>query len=123
MTEHSLLLVEDNQFFQEIYTDVLTSSGYTVNLAKDGEEAYHKISQEFFPLIILDVLIPKMDGFTLVRKLHKEQLTKQYKTIIFLTNLDTPKQKQEALILGNDYAVKSNITPQDLVMLVKKYLP
>lgn len=67
-----LLLVEDEQMLAEILSDTLGDRGFEVCLASDGVVALEKMHQETFDLLVTDVMMPRMDGFSLVRQLRKE---------------------------------------------------
>jgi DNA-binding response OmpR family regulator len=116
-----ILLVEDDQFLREINADILKSEGYDVITAADGIEALSKIKSDSWDLILMDVVLPKMGGFEIVEQVKKE---KQITTpIIFLTNSEYIEDKKRATDLGGIYAIKSSLTPPDLVALIKKHLP
>lgn len=123
MRAMKILLAEDDQFLRELYSDVLTAEGYTVETAIDGEEAYNKLVVGGWDLILLDIIMPKMSGLDVMKKAaEKGPLQQPNKSVIFLTNLDKGEEIKQALILGNGYLIKSQITPGDLVNEVKLYL-
>lgn len=118
-----ILLAEDDQFLRELYLDVLTSEGYDVETAIDGNEAFNKISLGGWDLVLLDIIMPKMNGLDVMKKISGTAPPQQpNKSVIFLTNLDKGEEIKQALILGNGYIIKSQITPGDLVNEVKLYL-
>lgn len=121
--DKKILIVEDDEFLRELYVDTLTAEGYQITPALDGEEAYQKIKTGGWDLVLLDIIMPKMSGLEVVKKLKAEiPNTKFSKTLIFLTNLDKGEEINEALSLGDGYLIKSQITPGDLVNEVKLYL-
>lgn len=123
MCAMKILLAEDDQFLRELYSDVLTAEGYTVETAIDGEEAYSKLIVGGWDLVLLDIIMPKMSGLDVMKKVaEKGPLQQPNKSVIFLTNLDKGEEIKQALILGNGYLIKSQITPGDLVNEVKLYL-
>lgn len=116
----NILLVDDDQLLREINGDILRSEGHAVTVSVDGEDAFEKIKQTKFDLILLDVILPKLTGFDVAAKARQElNLTTP---IIFLTNADDPKDKLQAQALGGEYAMKSSLMPPDLINLVKKYI-
>lgn len=121
--DKKILLAEDDQFLRELYSDVLKGEGYNLETASDGEEAFQKMSKGGWDLVLLDIIMPKMSGLDVMRK-SKElpQPLNQNKCIVFLTNLDKGEEIKQALILGNGYLIKSQITPGDLVKEVQLYL-
>jgi len=120
-----ILIVEDEAFLREIYVDALIPEGFQVDSAVDGEEAYTKIKQGGYDLILLDIILPKLNAFQLLDKLNLDQEydRSKNKIIIFLTNLDNDNDIKRALALGGEgYLVKSQLTPGDLIHEVKMYL-
>lgn len=114
-------MVEDDEFLREIYIDSLKSTGYFVDFAVDGEEALAKIRSGGWDLVLLDIVLPKLDGITLVRKIKTEG-NKYAKSYVFLTNIDSGDQLKEAAELGNGYLIKNSLTPKDFRQAVEKYL-
>ena len=121
--DKKILIAEDDQFLRELYSDVLKGEGYKIETAVDGEEAFQKMSKGGWDLVLLDIIMPKMSGLDVMRK-SKElpQPLNPNKCIVFLTNLDKGEEIKQALILGNGYLIKSQITPGDLVKEVQLYL-
>ncbi len=117
-----ILVVEDDVFLSEIYVDTLTKEGYNIDRAIDGEQATQKIKQGGYDLILLDIIMPKMDGISVMENLKQDPSFKLTCPLVFLTNLDNEEQMKKALSLGNGYLIKSLMTPGDLVTEVKQYL-
>ena len=118
-----ILIVEDDEFLRDLYVDTLSAEGYQLDVAKDGEEALEKIKVGGWDLVLLDIIMPKMSGLEVMKKLKTENpQTKFAKTLLFLTNLDKGEEINEALTLGDGYLIKSQITPGDLINEVKLYL-
>ena len=115
-----ILLVEDDQLLREINTDILSSEGFEVVSAVDGEDAFEKIRTSQWDLILMDVVIPKMNGFEVIDKVKDELKMQLLAPLIFLTNMDDEKDKSRAESLGGTYVIKGNLTPPDLVELVRK---
>ncbi len=118
-----ILLAEDDQFLRELYADVLKSEGYDVELAVDGEEALQKVTRGGWDLILLDIIMPKLSGLDVMKKVKETpQPLSPNKCVVFLTNLDKGEEIKQALLLGNGYLIKSQITPGDLTKEVQLYL-
>lgn len=118
-----ILICEDDEFLRQLYSDVLKAEGYQIEVALDGEDAYTKISAGGWDLVLLDIIMPKISGLDVMRKVKESpQPLAENKCIIFLTNLDKGEEIKEALMLGNGYLIKSQITPGDLVKEVQLYL-
>ena len=122
MNPERILVVEDDLFLRELYTDVLTGEGYTVEQAADGEEALTKIKAGGYDLILLDIIMPKIDGLEVMRRIKKEPPQSPNKAVLFLTNLDKDEEIKAASQLGDGYLIKSQINPGSLVEKVKNYL-
>lgn len=120
--DKKILLAEDDQFLREMYSDVLKGEGYTVETAVDGEEALQKVANGGWDLVLLDIIMPKLSGLEVMQKVTQNPPQNPNKSIVFLTNLDKGEEIKQALILGNGYLIKSQITPGDLVNEVKLYL-
>lgn len=121
--EKKILIVEDDEFLREVYLDALGTEGFTLDSAKDGNEALTKIKQGGWDLILLDIILPNISGIDIIKKLKAENPSVKYsKYLVFLTNLDKGQEINEALMLGDGYLIKSQITPGDLINEVKLYL-
>lgn len=122
MDSKKILVVEDDQFLRELYTDILNAENYSVDSASDGEEGLAKIKVGGYDLILLDIIMPKLDGLEIMKQMQTNPPQKPNKCVVFLTNLDKDEEIKEALKLGNGYLIKSQITPGSLVQEVKIYL-
>lgn len=122
MDTEKILVVEDDLFLRDLYGDILTSEGYKVDSAADGEEALQKIKIGGYDLILLDIILPKIDGLEVMRQIQANPPQNPNKCVIFLTNLDKDEEIKTALKLGQGYLIKSQITPGNLVEEVKTYL-
>src|SRR3989344_9324168 len=122
MDAEKILVVEDDLFLRELYTDILTTEGYKVDSAADGEEALEKLKFGGYNLVLLDIILPKIDGLEVMKRIQTKPPQNPNKCVIFLTNLDKDEEIKTALKLGNGYLIKSQITPGSLVQEVKAYL-
>ena len=120
--KEKVLIIEDDRTLSKLYQSKLSKSGYTVEVALDGEEGLKKVD-EFSPeIILLDIIIPKIDGFTVLERLRSQ--SKNQKTpIILLTNLGQDEDVERGKSLGaDDYLVKSNFTPTEIVVKMEDVL-
>lgn len=117
-----ILVVEDDLFLRELYTDILSGEGYKVESAVDGEDALQKMKIGGYDMVLLDIIMPKMDGLSVMKQMQGNPPQAPNKCVIFLTNLDKDEEIKTALQLGNGYLIKSQITPGSLVEEVKAYL-
>lgn len=122
MDQTKILVVEDDLFLRELYSETLSSEGYTVDTAADGQEGLEKIKKGGWDLVLLDIIMPKQSGLEVMEKIKAEPPKIRNKSIVFLTNLDKDEEIKEALRLGDGYIIKSQITPGDLVNEIKLYL-
>ena len=117
-----ILLVDDDSFISDIYTDKLKEEKFEVELAVDGEEALKKISELKPDLILLDILMPKMDGFEVLKKIKKDPVLSQIKVII-LTNVNQKDEAEKGSTFGvDDYVIKANFTPSVVMNKIKQVL-
>jgi DNA-binding response OmpR family regulator len=103
-----ILLVEDEKPLSNALKMKLIKEGYDVTIAEDGEEALNQTRAKKFDLILLDIIMPKMDGFTLLELLQKAGTTSS-QAVVVLSNLGQDDDIKRAKELGvNDYMVKAN---------------
>lgn len=121
-SQKRILLVEDEPAIARAMADKLTTEGFTVVRASDGEEGLAIATKDHPDLILLDVVMPKMDGMTMLTSLRKDSWGKEAK-VIFLTNLSEMEAVQKATELGVfDYIVKSDWKLSDVVKKVREKL-
>lgn len=102
-----ILIVEDDPFFQHFYARKLKESGYEVETANNGEEGLKMIDEAKPDLILLDIIMPKKDGFEVLQTLSQNQLTKKIPVLVFST-LGEKADVEKAMKLGAvDYVNKS----------------
>jgi len=118
-----VLIVDDDRYIRELYEELLKSEGYTVETAVDGEDGLNKISAGGYDLILLDVMMPKIDGYGVLVKLEDQAPKTKNGPIIILTNLANDPIIDQALTKGAKAAfIKSDHTPQEFLQMVKEYL-
>ena len=117
-----ILVAEDDKFLMKVYQAKLTKAGFEVQIGTDGEEA-EKILQTFMPdIILLDLMMPKKDGFEVLKDLKSSVKFKNIPVIV-TTNLAQAEDKQKALAMGaKEYIVKSDIPIQAIVQKLQSYL-
>lgn len=123
--QKKILVVEDDNFLRDIYSEILLKAGYKLETAEDGQKGLAKIRQGGWDLVLLDIIMPVMSGVDVMHKLKEEKdfvPTKYYKKLIFLTNLDNDQEIKEALKFSDGYLIKSQLTPGDVLNEVKGYL-
>jgi len=117
-----ILLIEDDPFISDVYITNLRNSGFEVSLASDGKRGLELIKKEKINLILLDLLLPKIDGFAVLKKIKKEPSSKNIPVII-LTNLGEKEDIEKGKKLGAiDYLVKISFTPKEVIEKINTYL-
>jgi len=115
-----ILIVEDEKPMAEALSMKLRDAGYETVLTYDGEAAITLLGQSKFDLILLDLIIPKKDGFSVLEELKKLQITTP---VIVSTNLSQDEDAEKAKALGaKDYFVKSDTPIAEVVERVKQTL-
>lgn len=118
-----ILIVEDDDILANMYETRFAKEGFIVEKAIDGVMALEKINHSLFDIILLDLMLPKIDGFEVLQKLKNTDSPNKNTKIIILTNLGQKGDIERAKILGiTDYVVKADITPNKLVQKVLDYL-
>ncbi|OGK22306.1 hypothetical protein A2866_05330 [Candidatus Roizmanbacteria bacterium RIFCSPHIGHO2_01_FULL_39_8] len=120
--EEKILLVEDDPVLQKLYSDLLTSAGLHYETASDGETGYQKMSEGGWKLVLLDLMLPKMNGLDIVKKLKEDPPQNPLGKIVFLTNLEQGKEVGEIKGLGYEYVIKSDLDPNQFINKVKSSL-
>jgi DNA-binding response OmpR family regulator len=122
MSKGTILIVEDQQGFRRIYHDVLANDGYDVLEAEDGEAGWEAVKSKKPHLVLLDLGLPKIDGFEVLKKIRADAETKHIPVIIFSV-LGEQKDVKKGLELGaNDYTVKGFYTPRQILSKIKNLM-
>ena len=119
-----ILIVEDDSFLRELCVKKLTKEGFTVFEAIDGEQALKEAGEIKPDLILLDVILPAIDGFEVLTRLRASKSEKISKVpVVILSNLGQETDIKKALELGaNDYLIKAHFTTDEIVGKIKKLL-
>ncbi len=117
-----ILIIEDEETISSMYKASMSKAGFEVVLASDGEEGLKKASESNPNLILLDIMMPKIDGFAVLEKLKADDKTKNIK-VVMLTNLGQSEDKEKGKKLGAvDYWVKADFTPAQVNEKINKLL-
>lgn len=117
-----ILIVEDDRIIGTMYETKLKQDGYIIFLAETGPQGFDKAIKERPDLILLDVILPQMDGFQVLQELKLNKLSREI-PVVMLTNLGTTEDRQKGEQLGAiEYLVKANLTPEQVRQTIKKYL-
>jgi DNA-binding response OmpR family regulator len=117
-----ILIVEDETNIRTMYADILREEGYEVIEQGDGKGGLEAVMAGDWDLLLLDIMLPKLDGIELLKRMKDHPATKD-KPIVVLTNLEDNRIKETCFNLGvKEFVVKSNIIPSEIVLSVKKYV-
>ncbi len=116
------MIVEDDEHISKVYEIKLRKEEIEVSIARDGEEAFAKITAEKPSVIILDLMLPKRDGFWVLEEIKKNPETASIPVIV-LSNLGQKSDQDRVLALGaNEFLVKVDYPIQEVIDKVKGYL-
>lgn len=117
-----ILLVDDDLTLREMYEERLKAEGFTVETAKDGQEALDKATQTRPNLILLDVMMPRINGLDVLKRLKEQDETKNIPVIV-LTALIQDRERLEGITRGaDDYVVKSETMPGEVIDKIHRVL-
>ena len=117
-----VLVIEDDNMICTMYKTKLEQDGYSVFLADNGSKGLEMAMSEIPDIIMLDVIIPQLDGFTVLQKLKEDEKTKDI-PVVMLTNLGTAEDQKKGKDMGAvDYMVKASFTPSQVSEKIKGYL-
>ena len=120
--QKTILIVDDEEFVVKALAKKIKDAGYEVLVQRNGEEGLHEAFEKHPDLILLDIIMPKMDGMTFLDKLREDEWGKSARVII-LTNLDSGEEAQKSREKGvTDYLVKTNWSLKDVLSKVEKML-
>jgi len=114
-----ILLVEDDPNLGEVIRDLLEIKGYAVVLSRDGEDALRTFSQGLFDLVLIDIMLPKMDGFALARAVRK---VNRRIPLIFLTAKTMKDDRIEGFKAGGDDYVTKPFHSEELLLRIEAVL-
>ncbi|MDP2909949.1 MAG: response regulator [bacterium] len=117
-----ILLIEDDPFLVDIYTIKLKEMGFSVDSTDDGDQAILKIKENKPDLVLLDIVLPNLNGWEILRKIKKDD-EMRYLKIIILSNLAEREEVEKGMKFGADkYLVKAHYTPSEVVKEITKIL-
>lgn len=118
----TILVIEDDKFLRELIAQKLLRENYDVSEAIDGEEGIKKIKEEKPDLILLDLILPGIDGFEVLAQTKKDPAVASI-PIIILSNLGQKEDIEKGLKMGaTDYLIKAHFTPGEIIEKIKNVL-
>lgn len=122
LSEKKIILVEDDPFLRSLMLIKLQKEGFNVTEAFDGEDGLKKVSEVKPSLVLLDLILPGINGFEVLQKLKSDSAT-SYIPVIILSNLGSRTDVEKGLKLGAyDFMIKAHFTPEEIVEKVKNAL-
>ena len=122
MENKKILIVEDDNFLANAYRVKFAKAGFDVHIARDGKDTLDSLNTFLPNLIILDLIMPVMDGYLVLEEIKKNELWKNI-PIIVASNLGQKEDAERAMKLGaNDFIVKSDLHLEDLIVKINKLL-
>lgn len=121
-TKGKILIVEDDRYISKMYQLKLSLEGYDVQVAENGKQGVDKV-KEFMPdIMLLDILMPELDGFEVLKIVKADDATKNIPVLI-MSNLGQEDHVEKGMKLGAiGYVVKSQYTPSKVVEKIKSVL-
>jgi DNA-binding response OmpR family regulator len=117
-----ILIIEDDKFLRELITRKLLEAGFETSEALDGEEGLKKIKEEKPELVLLDLILPGIDGFEVLSRMGEDPDLKSIPVII-LSNLGQREDVERGLKMGAvDYLIKAHFTPGEIIEKIKNAL-
>ena len=118
-----ILIVDDDEFLLDMYSTKFREAGFEVDFAAEGRTAKEKMKKHRYDAILLDIVMPELDGFTLLKDVRKENEDIKNTLIVYLTNLGQREDIEKGLALGvDDYIIKAHFTPSEVVKKVEELL-
>lgn len=125
-----ILVVEDDPFLSDIYCTKLKETDFETDLAATGDECWKKIRDKKYDLVVLDIVLPGMDGWEIMSKISEvrekggpEGEYMENLKVIILSNLGLKEEIQKGLRLGADsFLIKAHFTPTQVVEEIKKLI-
>ena len=117
-----ILIIEDDKFLRELISQKLEKAGYEVCEAIDGEEGIKQVKTENPDLVLLDLILPGIDGFEVLSQMKREPALSKIPVII-LSNLGQKEDIEKGINLGaDDYLIKAHFTPNEIIEKIQAVL-
>lgn len=118
----TILLVEDDTFLAKIYSMALSAHGFHVSVATNGEDGLRAIQKDLPHLVVMDIMLPRMDGFEMLERIKSESQIASIPVFV-LSNLGQREDVERCMELGAaQYFIKAHVLPADVIREAKKLL-
>jgi CheY-like chemotaxis protein len=116
-----ILIIEDEEYLSDLYKMRFEQSGHEVFAVNNGQEGLAIAKNEQPDIILLDIMLPNMDGYEILKRLKKDPATRQI-SVFFLSNMVQDGEIKRGMQAGaDDYLIKSNLTPSQLLEKLEKF--
>ena len=117
-----ILLIEDEDFIRDLYKRQIGLAGFDIDAFPNGKSGLDSARQTKYDLVLLDIMLPDLNGLEILKELKQNEQTKNF-PVILLTNLGQDSVQKEGAALGaSGYLIKASYTPNQIVEEVKKIL-
>lgn len=117
-----ILITEDDVMLRDMYKMRLEAEGFKVDTADNGLEALKKIKVSRPSIVLMDIMMPVMDGLTALKKMKSDPEMKDIPVIIMTVLIQEEKRKEGIELGASDYLIKSETMPQDVVSKIKEIM-
>lgn len=121
-TNAKILLVDDDMTLHEMYAERLRAEGYNIVSAYDGEEAIEKVYKEMPDVILLDIMMPKINGIDVMKKLREDEKTANIPVILLTALVQEINKIKDMMKPYDQYLIKSEIMPAQVIEAIEKSL-
>jgi len=120
---HKIIFIEDDVALVRAYQNKFAMEGFEVDSAFDGLEAIQKLGLNDYDIVLLDLMLPKINGFDVLKQLRTSGWPAAQKPVIVFSNLGDASDISKSRALGaNDYLVKANLSPNQVVEKIREHL-
>lgn len=117
-----VFIIEDDIYISDMYRIKLEADNYEVNVASDGIEGMKRLEKNIPDVILLDIVMPKIDGFSVLKMIKENDILKNV-PVILLTNLSQKENIEKGFELGAaSYIIKAHFTPSEVVKKIKEVM-
>ncbi len=114
-----VLMVDDDEFLLDMYSVKFKENGFEIDVARSGGEALDKIAKAKYDIMLLDIIMPMLDGFEVLARMKRERIAADMPVVVF-SNLGQKEDIERGMSLGaKDYIIKAHFTPSEVVEKVK----
>ena len=117
-----VLIVDDDMTLRELYEERMKAEGYTILSASDGEEAIEKATKEKPDIILLDIMMPKINGIDVMKKIREDEKTANIPVILLTALVQEINKIKDMMKPYDQYLIKSEIMPAQVIAAIEKSL-